>query len=161
MTASDGAAVPYKSSSSAAAVSIYRVMSSPSISASESSAFASSMASSRASTSAALSSPIVSASGSASIIACTVAAASSCFTAESSCWFSCSCSGLPFAGSAGSPTVGGVCSVCSVPSASAAAGRSVRHRASAMAKLKIRFFIDVLLWFFPARIGSPRAESIP
>ena len=47
------------------------------------------------------------------------------------------------------------------PSASAAVGSSVRHRASAIRQLKIRFFIGVLLWFFLARVLSPTDREYP
>ena len=46
--------------------------------------------------------------------------------------------------------------------ASAAVGSSVRHRASAMRQLKIRFFIDLLLFVsVSVRISLPRTEIFP
>ena len=46
--------------------------------------------------------------------------------------------------------------------ASAAVGSSVRHRASAMRQLKIRFFIDLLLFVsFSAQIDFPWTKSFP
>ena len=46
------------------------------------------------------------------------------------------------------------------PSASAAVGIGLRHKASAMRQLKTRFFIDVLLWFFPTRSLSPAGRMV-
>ena len=48
----------------------------------------------------------------------------------------------------------------SASSASAVAGSSVSHRASAIKQLKIRFFIGLLLWFFPARVLSPAGRVV-